>query len=369
MDTVAMETDPVDEAIGSVMGTMHGVSGGEGQQWLGPTIWTQVYFEGSPVEALVDTSSPATIVRLRFVLEVLAAQRDPGQSPPELASYVRSRMQQPTTTLQNYGRGKLNIVRQMPAKLSKGDKQLRMVVYIQDGAPVDLLLGTDVLPFLGFCLQEQTGGPPHNLLGSGGVGEKQDLDGGCAKGPVSTQPNTTQDYTITDDPNSSTSTRTVRFLHPGRMPPHHAKLAMVNLEGMDQYFLLEPIESLLADKGIQVEPGVAQTDEDGRFTLVLQNYTGESVYLEEGEVICHTQAAQIKQSVPFPVEEKTAKCVEAATGQSLWRGYHSHTCRWRRGNSYTLVSSYIPVSRSMLICFEGFSAGSGMRRGSSLIPA
>ena len=113
----------------------------------------------------------------------------------------------------------------MPATLSKGDKQLQTVVYIQDGAPVDLLLGTDVLPSLGFCLQEpKTGGPPHDLLSSGGVGEKQDLDGGCAKGPVSTQLNTTHDYTSTDGSNSSTSIGTVRLLHPTRVPPRHAKL-------------------------------------------------------------------------------------------------------------------------------------------------
>ena len=56
------------------MGTMHGVSSGEGQQSLGPTIWTEVCFEGPPVEALVDTGSHATIVGLKFVLEVLAAQ-------------------------------------------------------------------------------------------------------------------------------------------------------------------------------------------------------------------------------------------------------------------------------------------------------
>ena len=48
MDMVAVEVDPEDEAIGSVMGTMHSASGGEGQQYLGPTIWTEVYFEGSP---------------------------------------------------------------------------------------------------------------------------------------------------------------------------------------------------------------------------------------------------------------------------------------------------------------------------------
>ena len=59
MGMVAVEVDPVDEAIGSMMGTMYGVSGGEGQQSLGPTIWTEVCFEGTPMEALVDTGSPA----------------------------------------------------------------------------------------------------------------------------------------------------------------------------------------------------------------------------------------------------------------------------------------------------------------------
>ena len=140
--------------------------------------------------------------------------------------------------------------------------------------------------------------------------EKQDPDGGCAKGPVSTtQLNATHDYTITYGPNSFTSTGTVLLLHPTRVPPRHAKLTMVNLEGKDQHFLLEPAESLLADNGSQVESGVAQTDEDGEFTLALQKYTGESIYLEDGKVSGHTQATQIEQSVSFPVEEGTVKCV------------------------------------------------------------
>ena len=65
-----------------------------------------------------------------------------------------------------------------------------------------------------------------------------------------------------------------------------------------------------------MESGVAQTDEDGRFTLVVQNYLGQSIYLEEGEVIGHTQAVQIEQSVSLPTEEGTVKCVEVATDPS-----------------------------------------------------
>ena len=37
---------------------------------------------------------------------------------------------------------------------------------------------------------------------------------------------------------------------------------MVNQKGKDQNSLLKPVESLLADKGIKVESGIAQTDED-----------------------------------------------------------------------------------------------------------
>ena len=44
MGKVAVEVEPGDEAIGTVMCTMHGVSGGEGQQCLGPTMWTEAYF-------------------------------------------------------------------------------------------------------------------------------------------------------------------------------------------------------------------------------------------------------------------------------------------------------------------------------------
>ncbi len=59
--------------------------------------------------------------------------------------YVQSQMQQPTVTLQNYSGGTLNVVRQVMVQLSKGDKYPQALVYIQEGAPVHLLLGTDVL--------------------------------------------------------------------------------------------------------------------------------------------------------------------------------------------------------------------------------
>lgn len=134
----------------------------------------------------------------------------------------------------------------------------------------------------------------------------------CAKESVTAQLSTTHDYPITDSLNSPAIIGTVRLLHLTRVPPCHAKLAM---EGKDQHFSLEPVESLLANKSILVESEVAQSDKDGKFTLVLQNYTGELIYLKEGEVIGHTQAAQIEESFSLPAEE-AVKRVEAAPEQS-----------------------------------------------------
>lgn len=142
------------------MATMHGISGSDGKQQLGPTIWTEVLLEGTPVKALVDTGSPATIVGLKFALEILATQRHPGRSPKKWANYGKSLMQQPTITLQNYGGGTLNVIKQMTVQLSKGDRHLRTVAYIQDGAPVDLLLGINSLLLLGYLLQEPQADDP-----------------------------------------------------------------------------------------------------------------------------------------------------------------------------------------------------------------
>ena len=160
-------TDPVDEAISDVLVTMYDISGSSGQQQLGPTIWTEVQFEGSPVKALVDTGSLATIAGLKFALQVLATKPQPGQSPQEWATYVQSWMQQPTVTLQNYSGGTLSVVRQMMVQLSKGDIHPQVLVYIQKRVPLDLLLDTDVLPLLRFSLQEPVAGGPHLDMFSG----------------------------------------------------------------------------------------------------------------------------------------------------------------------------------------------------------
>ena len=51
--------------------------------WLGPVLTTTVSVEGAPVQAVIDTGSPVTIVDLDFLVQALAKKRDNQQMPSE----------------------------------------------------------------------------------------------------------------------------------------------------------------------------------------------------------------------------------------------------------------------------------------------
>ena len=60
----ALEEAEVDESLSEVVATMRVLksANGDGGNSLGPTLSACVEFKGSPVEALLDTRSPVTIV-------------------------------------------------------------------------------------------------------------------------------------------------------------------------------------------------------------------------------------------------------------------------------------------------------------------
>ena len=142
----------VEEALSGAVATLHGVTTKEGfkEGRLGPIITSVVNFEGLPVKALLDTGSPVSMVSLELAVRALAKQRPPGQDPHDWKEDARARLQPPTLTLQSYGGGEINVVRQLQAVVSKGSRVVDALVQVQKGAPIDLLLGADLLAQLGF---------------------------------------------------------------------------------------------------------------------------------------------------------------------------------------------------------------------------
>ena len=164
---VDSEGDAVNSALDEAMATMYGVTptNSPAAATLGPTIRTQVMLEGESVEALVDTGSPATIVSLKCIIDVLARKRPPGQSPQQWREAVQKRLQKPSIPLRNYGGGELNLVRELEVEIERAGYSIKSVIQIHVGASVELLLGTDVLPHLGFLvLARSTGGTTEDLL-------------------------------------------------------------------------------------------------------------------------------------------------------------------------------------------------------------
>ena len=115
----ALQEVEVDESLSEVVATMRvlkSANGDEGNS-LGPTLSACMEFEGIPVEALLDTGSPVTIVSMQFLLEALAKQKPKEQGPTEWAAAVKSRLEHPSLTLHNYGGDELKAVRQLTATI------------------------------------------------------------------------------------------------------------------------------------------------------------------------------------------------------------------------------------------------------------
>lgn len=66
----ALQEAKVEESLSETMATMRvlNTASRERSSDLGPTLSVDVDFEGSPVNALIDTGSPVSIVSLRFLL-------------------------------------------------------------------------------------------------------------------------------------------------------------------------------------------------------------------------------------------------------------------------------------------------------------
>ena len=117
---------------------------------VGPVLTVEVQMEGVPVRALIDTGSPATIIDLEFLVNALAKKHESDQSPPEWMAAVEKQFQPSGLPLKSYGGHKLNLVCQLQVTLTRGNHTTDAVIQVQKDAPVELLLGTDLQPLLGF---------------------------------------------------------------------------------------------------------------------------------------------------------------------------------------------------------------------------
>ena len=110
---------------------------------LGPTITTEVEVNGISTEALVDTGSPVTIISLDFAMIVMAKERNQFTNVKEWQEATLKKFETPQVSLKNYGGEPLDIMAQLPVRITQGEYNANIKVLVRKDAPNHLLLGTD----------------------------------------------------------------------------------------------------------------------------------------------------------------------------------------------------------------------------------
>ena len=124
-------------------------------QGLG-AVYTEIAVNGVPTKTLVDTGSPATIISLDHIMGILAAEQGLQQTTSQWEEETVHKFSRPKVSLSAYGGHRLDILCQICVRLSQGDQTGEGPVLVQQGAPNDLLLGTDFQSQLGFVLVLET---------------------------------------------------------------------------------------------------------------------------------------------------------------------------------------------------------------------
>ena len=87
----------------------------------GPIVKAEIYLEGHPTKALIDTGSPIPIVSIDFLLQVLNRNLPEGTSKEDWAHSIKDRLQPPRMTVRNFGRGEVNMICQCIVSLAYGE--------------------------------------------------------------------------------------------------------------------------------------------------------------------------------------------------------------------------------------------------------
>ena len=288
--------DPISDAVARVVARMHRIAAGPAP--LGPVLTSKVNVDGSATKALIDTGSPVSIISLDSFLQVAAAQRNKDQTPASWAEQVRKRVQPTTLTLCSYGGTKLPIVGQVSCQLSKGNFCIQGLLQVQQNAPVDLLLGTDTLPHLGFSLTEGNEERATEIL-SGEV-----------------IPQTPVEATVE-----------VHLIRPARLPAGHSKVVRVKATSSNvagKSYLFEPTTQHLYNRELLVPDAIIDMEEGGEATLVIANTGTLPVILEEGDLMGKVEKCRLFEDAQTSGTAKSSSptCVAAIKEKTMVDQYH-----------------------------------------------
>ena len=238
---------------------------------LGPTPTTTILVEGTPIEALLDTGSPVTIVSLDFLVKALTCEKEHLHNQT-IREEVKRHLEPTALKLRSYSGEALPIVKKAHVRLSHGRYTVDACVQVQMNAPVQVLLGTDLQPRLGFHLVD-TEDPEQTRDGILKL-EQQD--------PVQS-PQTTQELPAEKEGHPIPAAM-VHLIQAVKVPARYAKLVRAKTSGLSfpegctiSFQLGDRLHQLT---GLVVEDALIPVEEE--VSLVISNPGASPIQLQEG---------------------------------------------------------------------------------------
>ena len=224
----------------------------------GKRISQTVRLDGQQIEALLDTGSPVTIVSLVTLLKCWKDGR--LREEPDWIKEAQQLIVEPEVTVQDYGGMPVPILGEAEVEFRIESCCCRCRILVQEEAPQDLLLGTDVL---------------------GALGVRVTL---------------TEEEAMVEEEEEHLR---IKLLTSVRLPARHAGVVRAKCSHADTMLVLEAPKGSI-DQGPLVETAVVMTDSRGEFNLGVTNYRWEPVKLEkESTLDCMSwQPKEITEQVP-----------------------------------------------------------------------
>ena len=124
---------------------------------LGPTLTLPLELDGIPVQALVDTGCPATIISREICRKILDKEREEAEplTSEQWKEKAAKRLRQPGLLLKAYCGTELNIGAEIAVHVATPHLAVNRVV--QKDTPVHMLLGTDLMSALGIRVLDSNG--------------------------------------------------------------------------------------------------------------------------------------------------------------------------------------------------------------------
>ena len=321
---------------------------------LGPSVIMQLGVNGVLTDALVDTGSPATIVSLKFILQVLADSKDGQQTAEEWRKKTMERFSAPAVTLTSCGGERLNIVAHIPVVLSQGEQNVDAVVLVQKDARHSLLLGTDLQARLGFSLFSETNGRKVDLLRADkdGPDHMDQVEAPSALSEETLPTSTTmavdqsgqgyeEDPKSLDKKNSYSRVGVVRLLQNVRVPPGYKKIIRARMEGELQHRLL--LCTPCTDQPVVMADSILEGGEGCCVNLIVENHSVEQARLKKGTILGEVAEVEEVVSNQTPVAQlhttgATLPTTQERTGGEVLVGTEDTTPNVDSGAVHGVVS-------------------------------